>query len=31
MINTSKENHDADCEIGRIKIFISEFKNKKLR
>ena len=31
MINTSKENHDADCEIGRIKIFIREFKNKKLR
>ena len=31
MINTSKENHDADCEIGRIKIYISVFKNKKLR
>ena len=30
-INPSKENHDADYEIGRIQTFISQFKNKKLR
>ena len=30
-INSSKENYDADYEIGRIQAFISKFKNKKLR
>ena len=30
-INPSKEDYDADYEIGRIQTFISEFKNKKLR
>ena len=30
-VNTSKENYDADYEIGRIQTFISEVKNKILR
>ena len=30
-INPSKENYDAHYEIGRIQIFISGFKNKRLR
>ena len=30
-INPSKENYDADYEIGRIQKLISEFKNKKLK
>ena len=30
-LNNSKENYDADYEIGRILTFISKTKNEKLR
>ena len=30
-INTSKENYDADYEIGGIQTFINKLKSKKLR
>ena len=31
IINTSKENYDADYEVSRIQVFISQFKENKIK